>query len=169
MAHAARPAANPIVLNGTLTVDNNPSQVSTTENEDGSETTAIPVAGQLGGLGYIHGIWDESVDSFGDYEGPDTITMRNTKGTFVVAFNDENASPSSGEAPWACHLRTHADGPRWRRTLCPSHGDRNSRIDHEQRPDADRHPDFPNQVGVNQPEAVSTSGLSNLGERVHRE
>ncbi len=96
--HAARPAANPIVLNGTLAVDNSPSEITTTENPDGSSTTSTPVAGQLAGLGEIHGMWDESVDSFGDYEGPDTLTLRNTKGVFVVAFNNANGIPSSAKS-----------------------------------------------------------------------
>lgn len=98
LAHAARPAANPIVLNGTLKVDSSQSQMSSTQNADGSTTTSVPVAGQLSGLGEIHGIWDETVDSFGDYEGPDTLTLRNTKGIFVVAFNNDNASPANARA-----------------------------------------------------------------------
>ena len=51
VAHAARPAATPVVLNGTLNVDNNPNATTTTTNEDGSMTTSVPVAGQLGALG----------------------------------------------------------------------------------------------------------------------
>ena len=95
VAHAARPPATPVVLNGTLTVDNNPNATTTTTNEDGSMTTSVPVAGQLGALGQIHGIWDETVDSFGDYEGPDTLTLHASNGTFAVAFNNEN-SPRAG-------------------------------------------------------------------------
>jgi len=91
VAHAARPAATPVVLNGTLTVDNNPNATTTTTNEDGSITTSVPVAGQLGALGQVHGIWDETVDSFGDYEGPDTLTLHDSKGTFAIAFNNENS------------------------------------------------------------------------------
>ncbi len=92
VARPARPPANPIVLNGTLTVDENASQMASGENPDGSTSTSTAVAGQLAGLGEIHGIWDETVDQFGDYEGPDTLTLKNTKGTFVVAFNNDNAS-----------------------------------------------------------------------------
>ena len=95
MAHAARPAETPVVLNGTLTVNNNPNATTTTTNEDGSMTTSVPVAGQLGALGEVHGIWDETVDSFGDYEGPDTLTLHASKGTFAIAFNNEN-SPRAG-------------------------------------------------------------------------
>ena len=51
VAHALRPAATPVVLNGTLTVDNNPNATTTTTNEDGSMTTSVPVAGQLGAWG----------------------------------------------------------------------------------------------------------------------
>ncbi|MGZ3413134.1 MAG: hypothetical protein ACXWNX_04910, partial [Isosphaeraceae bacterium] len=91
VAHAARPVATPVVLNGTLTVDNNPNATTTTTNEDGSITTSVPVAGQLGALGEVHGIWDETVDSFGDYEGPDTPTLHDSKGTFAIAFNNENS------------------------------------------------------------------------------
>jgi len=95
VAHAARPPATPVVLNGTLTVDNNPSATTTTMNEDGSMTTSVPVAGQLGALGQVHGIWNETVDSFGDYEGPDTLILHASNGAFGVAFNNEN-SPRAG-------------------------------------------------------------------------
>src|SRR5271166_2063286 len=95
VAHAARPAATPVVFNGTLTVDNKPSATTTTQNEDGSMTTSVPVAGQFGALGQVHGIWNETVDSFGDYEGPDTLTLHASNGAFGVAFNNEN-SPRAG-------------------------------------------------------------------------
>ena len=86
-----RPATTAVVLNGTLNVDNNPSAASTVQNEDGSTTTSVPVAGQLTGLGEVHGIWNETVDSFGDYEGPDTLTLHASKGALVVAFNDASS------------------------------------------------------------------------------
>jgi hypothetical protein len=87
------PAAvkTPLVLTGTLTVDNK--AASTTMNVDGSTTTSIPVSGQIGALGEVHGIWDESADQYGDYEGPDTIQLRGAKGTVVIAFS--NATPGS--------------------------------------------------------------------------
>ncbi len=94
VAHVARPAATPVVLNGTLTVDNNPSATTTTQNEDGSMTASVPVAGQLGALGQVHGIWNETVDSFGDYEGPDTLTLHDSNGALVVAFNDASSKPA---------------------------------------------------------------------------
>ena len=61
VAHAARAAAPPFVLNGTLTVDNNPDASSTIRNAEGFMTTSVPVAGQLGTLGQVHGIWEETV------------------------------------------------------------------------------------------------------------
>jgi len=88
IAHAARPALTPVALNGTLSIDNNPNATTTNENEDGSMTTSVPVAGQLSGLGEVHGIWNETVDSFGDYEGPDTLTLHASNGALVVAFNN---------------------------------------------------------------------------------
>ena len=67
VAHAARGCA-PLVLNGTLTLDNNPDTSSTIRSAQGSMTTSLPVAGQLGTLGQVHGIWEETVDAHGDYE-----------------------------------------------------------------------------------------------------
>jgi hypothetical protein len=98
VAHAARARAAPIVLNGTLAVDNNPDASSTTMNADGSMTTSVPVAGQLGTLGQVHGVWNETVDAYGDYEGPDTILLRDSKGTFAVAFNNENSKPARAKS-----------------------------------------------------------------------
>ncbi len=98
VAHVARPPANPITLNGTLTVDSNPSQTTSTQNADGSTTTSVPVAGQLPGIGYVHGLWNETVDSFGGYQGPDTLTLRTTKGILVVAFNNDNTSAGKVKA-----------------------------------------------------------------------
>lgn len=100
VAHAPRPRppATPVVLNGTLNVDNNSSATTTTTNEDGSTTTSVPVAGQLGALGQVHGIWNETVDSFGDYDGPDTLTLHDSKGAFAVVFNNANGSAANGKA-----------------------------------------------------------------------
>jgi hypothetical protein len=94
VAHA-KPAvvATPLVLNGTLTVDNK--AASTTVNSDGSTTTSIPVSGQLATLGKVRGIWDESADQFGDYQGPDTIQLRGSKGTIVIAFSNATHVPVS--------------------------------------------------------------------------
>jgi len=87
----ARPAmmASPLVLDGTLTVENK--ATTTTMNLDGSTTTSVPVAGQLGTLGEVHGVWTESVDTYGDPTGPDTLQLHDAKGTFLVAFNEQNA------------------------------------------------------------------------------
>ena len=63
----------------------------TNTNLDGGYTTSVPVSGQLNGLGKVHGVWYESTDQFGDYLGPDTITLRGAQGGFTIAFS--NASP----------------------------------------------------------------------------
>jgi hypothetical protein len=81
-------AAVPLVLDGTLNVNNKGASVAT--NADGSSTTSTPVAGVLAGLGQVHGLWNESVDSFGEYQGPDTIQLRDPQGSFVVAFSTAN-------------------------------------------------------------------------------
>jgi hypothetical protein len=80
--------ATALVLNGTLTVNNKGTTVSM--DEQGDTTTSTPVAGQLGTLGQVRGIWNESADSEGDYVGPDTLQLHNAKGSFVVAFNADN-------------------------------------------------------------------------------
>jgi hypothetical protein len=80
-------ATTTIVLNGTLTVDNK--AASTSMDVEGDTTTSIPVAGQLGALDEVHGNRQETVDSLGDYMGPDTIQLRNSCGTFVIQFNEQ--------------------------------------------------------------------------------
>ncbi len=95
VAHAARAAAPPFILNGTLTLDNNPDASSTIRNAEGFMTTSVPVAGQLGMLGQVHGIWEETVDAHGDYEAPDELILRDSKGSFVVAFTQ----PAHTKAP----------------------------------------------------------------------
>ncbi len=97
-AHATRAAAVSLVLDGTLTVDNNPNDMTETTNVDDSTTTSVPVAGTFGALGKVHGVWNETVDEFGDYEGPDTIVLRNAKGAFGVAFNNQNAKSTNPKA-----------------------------------------------------------------------
>ncbi len=89
VAHT-RPAvsATPLVLDGTLTVANN--AATTSMNDDGSTTTSVPVAGQLGTLGKVHGVWEESTDEYGDPIEPDTLELHDAKGTVVVAFNGQN-------------------------------------------------------------------------------
>jgi hypothetical protein len=96
VAHIARAAATPLVLDGALSVDSEGHAISATMNVDGSTTKSIAVAGQLGELGPVHGVWYENQDSFGQYQGPDTLRLRNTKGTITIAFN--NLNPSSAHA-----------------------------------------------------------------------
>jgi hypothetical protein len=86
MAHAARGAAPALVLNGTVTVDTNPNASSTIKNGEGEITTSFPVAGQLGKLGPIHGFLDVTVDAHGHYAAPDELIIRDSKGSFIVAF-----------------------------------------------------------------------------------
>jgi len=92
VAHAA-PA---LVLNGTLTVDNNPGAASAIKNGEGWKTTSVPVAGQLGALGQVHGIWDETFDVHGDYVAPDELILRDSKGTFIVAFTQPPHTKAPG-------------------------------------------------------------------------
>ncbi len=88
-AHAVPAAvAAPLVLDGTLTVNNH--AATTNMNDDGSSTTSTPVSGQLGALGEVRGTWDESVDEFGDYMGPDTLRLRGPKGTIFIAFSNQD-------------------------------------------------------------------------------
>jgi hypothetical protein len=86
------PGTVPLVFDGTLMVGNK--SPMSTMNQDGSTTTSVPVAGRLGTLGEVRGVWNESVDQFGDYLGPDTLRLHTANGTFLVAF--DNAS--SGRA-----------------------------------------------------------------------
>jgi hypothetical protein len=88
-AHATPAAATTLlVLSGTLKVDN--SAATTSEDDNGDTLIATPVAGQLGSLGEVHGTWNTSADEFGDYLGPDTLSLRTAKGTFVVQFNEQH-------------------------------------------------------------------------------
>jgi hypothetical protein len=80
------------VLDGTLTVENKRAMTDT--NLDGGDTTSVPVIGQLSGLGAVHGVWFESTDQFGDYLGPDTITLRDAQGSFTIAFNNGSSGPA---------------------------------------------------------------------------
>ena len=86
--HAALPqdTAGPLELDGTLTVDARAAKVSL--DDFGDQTTETPVSGVLGGLGLVHGTWDESADINGAYLGPDTIRLHNSRGSFVIEFDD---------------------------------------------------------------------------------
>jgi hypothetical protein len=97
-AHAARiqakpaVAATPLVVDGTLTVNNH--AALSNENLDGGTTTSVPLTGQLGALGKVSGVWYESTDAYGDYLGPDTITIHDSQGTFTLAFSDATSGPA---------------------------------------------------------------------------
>jgi hypothetical protein len=86
-AHPLAPAVV-LALSGTLAVDNNASYV--TEDAEGDTTTTTPVAGVLGTLGKVRGLWNKTFDAYGDYLGPDTLQLHNTHGTFVIAFDTTN-------------------------------------------------------------------------------
>ena len=90
VAPHARPAATTtlLALSGTLKVDNN--AATTSEDDNGDTLISTPVAGQLGSLGKVHGTWNTAADDFGDYLGPDTLSLRTARGTFVVQFNEQH-------------------------------------------------------------------------------
>ncbi len=94
-AHAIVPhttpmaVASPLVLDGTLSVNNSPTVAMSTTNADGGSTTSLPVAGRLGTLGAVRGFWSETTDSMGDIEGLDTLRLRDSNGTFIIAFNNQ--------------------------------------------------------------------------------
>ena len=118
-AHPASAVAAPLVLNGTLAVDYKAATMNM--NADGSSTTVVPVSGRLGTLGGVHGDWNQSVDSYGDYEGPDTIKLHDTKGSFIITFNDQNPGktyktaegpPTSSIPSTSREAPTPSPGPR---------------------------------------------------------
>jgi hypothetical protein len=89
-AHAAPAAVTPLVLDGTLAIDNNAAQSIT--NPDESTTTSTPVAGRFGTLGVLRGVWNETVDEYGDSEGMDVLRLAGAKGTIIVEFDTADAS-----------------------------------------------------------------------------
>lgn len=94
--HRGRPAAamvrKPLSLSGTLTVENQ--ATATNSNQLGGTSTAIPIRGQLAGIGPVHGVWLENSDSMGNYVGPDTITIRAPHGAFTIAFSNASSGPA---------------------------------------------------------------------------
>jgi hypothetical protein len=110
--HAKRAIATTmLVLNGTLAVDNK--ATTTSMDDEGDITTSIPVAGQLGALGEVHGTWNTSADQYGDYLSPDTLQLRDSKGTFVVAFNEQDSDAVhhlAGGAEENVHPQLGSDG-----------------------------------------------------------
>jgi hypothetical protein len=90
-AHTRRTVVTtPLVLSGTLNVNNKATMSSM--DEQGDTTTTTPVAGQLVGLGEVRGTWTTGSDEYGDYMGPDTLELHDSKGTFLVAFSEQNTS-----------------------------------------------------------------------------
>jgi hypothetical protein len=87
----AHVAPVPVNVGGTLTVNVNDSSQS--QNYDGSWTTTVPVSGTLAGYGKVKGEWATSVDSYGNYEGPDQIILQTKapKGSFTIDFNNVNS------------------------------------------------------------------------------
>jgi hypothetical protein len=77
-----------VVLDGTLVVDNK--AVTTTANANGTQITSTPVAGKLGALGTVRGVWNETTDAYGNSTGFDTLRLRDAKGTLLIAFNNQN-------------------------------------------------------------------------------
>jgi hypothetical protein len=103
-AHAkAAVATVPLVLNGTVNVNNGAAQSD--QNLDGGYTTSVPVSGQLGALGQVTGIWYESSDSMGDYLGPDTITLHDSQGVFTIAFNNGSSGPAHRTGPHSVYYQ----------------------------------------------------------------
>jgi hypothetical protein len=82
------PPPTVLVLDGTLAVDNN--AATATENANGTQLTSTPVAGKLGTLGTVRGVWNETVDVNGNTTGLDTLRLRDAKGTLLIAFNNTN-------------------------------------------------------------------------------
>ncbi len=78
-------AGTPLVLTGTLAVDNSLS--SSIDNPDGSTTTSTPLAGNLSSLGKVQGVWNSTVDEFGDQAGPNVLRIANSKGSVIITFN----------------------------------------------------------------------------------
>jgi hypothetical protein len=89
----------PIVLSGTVAVDNNTNAAVTTMNPDGSETRSLPIAGRLGTLGKFRGVWNETVDAYGFINGPDVLRLHDSEGTMIIVFNDAT--------PGATHAAAH--------------------------------------------------------------
>ena len=89
-AHAhAKPVAAavsvPLVLDGTLAVDNK-AATTTSVSGFGGETISSPVSGVLNGLGKVHGQWNEEIGSFATALGPNSLVLQNKQGSFIVKF-----------------------------------------------------------------------------------
>jgi hypothetical protein len=88
--HAA--AVTPLVLDGSVSVDNTAAESIT--NPDGSTTTSTPVVGHFGTLGELRGVWNETVDEYGDSEGLDVLRLANSKGGIIVEFDTQDSGPA---------------------------------------------------------------------------
>ena len=78
----------PLVLDGTLVIDNKATAMSQDGLGDSYQET--PVSGVLLGVGKVKGDWTESADSYGDPLGPDTIQLQNGQGSFTINFSTAN-------------------------------------------------------------------------------
>ncbi len=96
-AHVGHPlqgassTTTPLVVDGTLNVSYK--STTSTMNIDGTSTITAPVSGKLGSLGLVRGIWNESKDNYGNLVGLDTLRLTGSKGTFALAFNNNNPGP----------------------------------------------------------------------------
>jgi len=81
-------AATPVVLDGTLAVDNNSANITT--NPDGTSISSTPVAGRLGALGKVRGVWNVGLDTFGDTTGVNALRLHAPKGSLVISFSTVN-------------------------------------------------------------------------------
>jgi hypothetical protein len=63
-------------------------------NADGSTTKTVPVAGKLGALGDVRGVWRATFDAFGNHTGLDALRLHDAKGTFVIQFNNLESGPA---------------------------------------------------------------------------
>lgn len=91
---AAAVVAVPLVLDGTLTVNNKDAMQNMDTGTATTTSTAVPIAGKLGSLGHVTGVWEETTDEYGDYLGPDMLLLHSSQGSFIVAFNDATSGPS---------------------------------------------------------------------------
>jgi len=112
VAHAQpKIARTALVLTGTLTVDNN--AATTSEDDEEDVMTSTPVAGQLGALGEVHGMWSAASDEYGDYIGPDSLQLRTASGSFVVQFSEQKTNAVhhlAGGAIDSVHPQLASDG-----------------------------------------------------------
>jgi hypothetical protein len=83
--------ASLISLDGTLKVSYCTHGSPLRTNPDGSKARSLQVIGELGSMGRVHGVWKESVDMFGNYDGPDTLHLSSPRGSIDIAFFNQNS------------------------------------------------------------------------------